>query len=622
MSRWFVESVTISGGFLDGLEVAPPARPSLTCIIGPRGSGKTTLAEAIRYGIAGLGDASRTRANLIQGTLGHATVRLSTCGEAEGQAYVITRRYDQPPNLTAASGEPITDVDLDRGTFLPLDGYTDREIEAIAEERGASGERRRQLLDELHREEHRKLLVALSGLRRALDANAEAIHRTTSRLDDLREQSEELHDAPARLDALPEVAESPLGSEHDELNARGLAEEHELAELDRAEQFLSECEQTMARLHAVEEEAPRIASDQSLADVQGVVDAVAGRIVDAARTIQIELDTRRAELATIRSSLERAHDATTARLGEIEQTSAAIAEALAERGRVRREVERLERLQSDYETETKRLDDLLEERKRLRFDYLRERERISELRETATEALQAKAGERVRVRVFRHADTSAYAQRLRTALPGAHVRNHEDIVDRLLRLRPEDLGQILRDGDVAELAHQTDLGETRSRKLMKAFRERLDPLALEVIPIDDRIGIELNVGTDREPRFKDAALLSQGQKCTALLPLLLARRDVPLVIDQPEDNLDNHFIYETVVRAVAQVKQTRQLVFVTHNANIPVLGDADLVVVLDSDGQRGFVHKRGTVDDCRDEIVDLLEGGREAFERRRELYAR
>ena len=143
---------------------------------------------------------------------------------------------------------------------------------------------------------------------------------------------------------------------------------------------------------------------------------------------------------------------------------------------------------------------------------------------------------------------------------------------------------------------------------------------MEVINIDDRVRIELNVSTIASPYFKDAAELSRGQKCTALLPLLLARRDCPLIADQPEDNLDNHFIYETVVSAIRRVRNRRQLILVTHNANIPVLGEADLVVVMNSDGRVGYVEKIGSVDDCQGEIIDLLEGGREAFDRRSVRY--
>jgi ABC-type protease/lipase transport system fused ATPase/permease subunit len=93
-----------------------------------------------------------------------------------------------------------------------------------------------------------------------------------------------------------------------------------------------------------------------------------------------------------------------------------------------------------------------------------------------------------------------------------------------------------------------------------------------------------------------------------------------LIIDQPEDNLDNHFIFETVVNALQRLKRRRQMIFITHNANIPVLAEADLVLVMNSDGRVGFVETSGTVDECRDQIIDLLEGGREAFELRSKRY--
>lgn len=64
------------------------------------------------------------------------------------------------------------------------------------------------------------------------------------------------------------------------------------------------------------------------------------------------------------------------------------------------------------------------------------------------------------------------------------------------------------------------------------------------------------------------------------------------------------------------------MIFITHNANIPVLAEAELVVVMNSDGRIGYVEKKGTVDECRDHIIDILEGGKEAFDLRRKRYGR
>jgi ATPase subunit of ABC transporter with duplicated ATPase domains len=222
---------------------------------------------------------------------------------------------------------------------------------------------------------------------------------------------------------------------------------------------------------------------------------------------------------------------------------------------------------------------------------------------------------------MRNADYLAYQQMLVEALKGARVRNQNEILATLMQLRPEQLAQLIQTNDMDSFEELTHFGNERSRKILDSFRENVDPLALEITAIEDRIGIELNVATSGRPHFKDASDLSRGQKCTALLPILLARRDNPLIIDQPEDNLDNHFIFETVVNAVQRMKKRRQMIFITHNANIPVLAEAELVLVMNSDGRVGAIENRGSVDECREQIIDLLEGGREAFELRSKRYA-
>jgi DNA repair ATPase RecN len=80
-------------------------------------------------------------------------------------------------------------------------------------------------------------------------------------------------------------------------------------------------------------------------------------------------------------------------------------------------------------------------------------------------------------------------------------------------------------------------------------------------------------------------------------------------------------VCESVVNSIHTVKAKRQLIFVTHNPNIPVLADAERVFVLESDGKQSGKIIEGTVDECREEIVNLLEGGEQAFKKRQERYA-
>jgi hypothetical protein len=110
--------------------------------------------------------------------------------------------------------------------------------------------------------------------------------------------------------------------------------------------------------------------------------------------------------------------------------------------------------------------------------------------------------------------------------------------------------------------------------------------------------------------------------------LLLLEADAPLIVDQPEDDLDNRFITDGVVPTMRREKRKRQFVFTTHNANIPVLGDAELIVGLSTRSIDGTLigearsDTMGSIDKqpVRGLLEELLEGGREAFELRRRKY--
>jgi wobble nucleotide-excising tRNase len=103
---------------------------------------------------------------------------------------------------------------------------------------------------------------------------------------------------------------------------------------------------------------------------------------------------------------------------------------------------------------------------------------------------------------------------------------------------------------------------------------------------------------------------------------MLAESNIPLVIDQPEDDLDNAFIFNAVVRVLRTIKERRQVILVTHNANIAVLGDAELLLPMKRDGDCGEVFDFGSVDktETKKAALNILEGGEIAFQRRREIY--
>jgi hypothetical protein len=115
--------------------------------------------------------------------------------------------------------------------------------------------------------------------------------------------------------------------------------------------------------------------------------------------------------------------------------------------------------------------------------------------------------------------------------------------------------------------------------------------------------------------FKTIETGSVGEKSTAILSLLLSAGDQPIIIDQPEDDLDNQYVYNVVVNLLRRRKFSRQVIIATHNANIPVKGDAELIVALGVQNRRGVVLGAGTIDrPAIKELVSVIrEGSAEAF---------
>ena len=132
---------------------------------------------------------------------------------------------------------------------------------------------------------------------------------------------------------------------------------------------------------------------------------------------------------------------------------------------------------------------------------------------------------------------------------------------------------------------------------------------------------------NKKPNFLEIGKLSQGQKVVAMLSFILGysayiEDERPFVIDQPEDNLDNQYIYETLVKMIRDVKLKKQIIMATHNATIVTNARAEQVIVLESDGKNGKVLASGYSDEKRIKkyIINYLEGGIEAFRKKYQIY--
>jgi hypothetical protein len=242
----------------------------------------------------------------------------------------------------------------------------------------------------------------------------------------------------------------------------------------------------------------------------------------------------------------------------------------------------------------------------------------------AASVVTGKLQNQVRVTVTMAGSSSPLERLLRDEVGG----NLGPTLERLRRpeLSVADLAAACYEGADALVSryHLTRAAADRWLQIMPMIAMRIEEL--ELPPTTE---IELNTAIDGAPAtWQKLDDLSTGQKATAVLLLLLLESDAPLIVDQPEDDLDNRFISDGVVPTMREEKTRRQFVFSTHNANIPVLGDAELIVGLQTVVKDGVVHgyipadRMGSIDSgpVRELVEEVLEGGKAAFEMRRLKY--
>lgn len=166
---------------------------------------------------------------------------------------------------------------------------------------------------------------------------------------------------------------------------------------------------------------------------------------------------------------------------------------------------------------------------------------------------------------------------------------------------------------------QTDGGAVADKRFATHI-SKLPPEALDRLDCwfpEDSLDVQYSTTGDGHS-FRSIQEGSPGQKTAALLAFLLSYGDEPLILDQPEDDLDNHLIYDLIVTQLREVKQHRQVIVITHNANIVVNGDAELVLALAARGGETQKECEGSLQEkaVRETICAVMEGGRKAFENR------
>lgn len=267
-----------------------------------------------------------------------------------------------------------------------------------------------------------------------------------------------------------------------------------------------------------------------------------------------------------------------------------------------------------------------EQRAKLRADLKEVREKMTERRKAQLKGINTNLGVTINdYTVFVKYDdagiTSEFEKFMQTKMHGTYLQ--DNVIESVCsRITPSELADLVLARNHQTIATMAKVSTEWAEKIVeKVFRWdilfELQTLAKQPKPI-------ITVRTKSTPP-KDIPVfqLSDGQRHTILLTIaMLAESNVPLVIDQPEDDLDNAFIFSSIVTTLRAIKEKRQVILVTHNANIAVLGDSELILPMCRENDCGKAIDRGSIDReaTKLSVLNILEGGSAAFLRRKEIY--
>ena len=616
-------AIAWQGGFLDGSAIH--FNENLNVLIGGRGTGKSTVVESVRYvlGLEPLGEEARKAHDGIIRQVLRGGTKVSLLVRSHRPTihyYLIERTIPNPPVVRDDTGKVIT---LAPGDIAPqAEVYGQHEISELTK----SPEKLTRLLE--------RFVDRDPSITQRKGALTQTLERSRVRI---LEVKKELRQIDERLASLP-----PLEETLRRFQKAGL--ENKLKEqslLVREERILRTAGERVIPFREILEQLRRaMPIDRAFLSVKAVEGLPGKEILTEADTVLNKLDQ---DIRAIVSQMAEALSDADKGLGAVSQrwesrkkeVQTAYEKILRELQkskvdgeefiRLRRQVEELRPLKERQGSLQRDLKELEDQRRNLLAEW--EDIKASEYQqlERAAKKVNRALADRVRVQVTSAGNRESLYQLLREHV-GGRLSEALEVLKKRDSLSLKEFADSCRVGRDA-LAENFSIPPSQAVRLAQAPPETF--MEMEELDLPPTTSIKLNVAGEGQPAIWQALEdLSTGQKATAVLLLLLLESEAALVVDQPEDDLDNRFITEGVVPKIREEKCRRQFLFATHNANIPVLGDAELIVGLRAAGEADegraeiSVEHMGSIDarPVRELVEEVLEGGREAFETRRLKY--
>ena len=649
-----ISSISVSNSkFLGPIELL--FNPQYNVLIGGRGTGKSTILEYLRWALCdqppiaddpGSPNYQSRRSRLIENTLKPLNATIDVGFTVNGVLHTVRRNSEDGGLLIKVGSDemrPCNEAEI--RSLLPIQAYSQKQLSDVSvrtEElaRFVTAPIRTDLnqLDRRISEKADRIRQTYANRRRQQVLSGE-IARRNLEARSLQEQADAIRSSLSGLSD----ADRTLLDQGRSYDAADAAIEGRLTDLRSIADDLSA---VVIRIEAsLAERMPPAADDQNALVLKGAHDAYAAMMTEVKGTIE--------DLAhRMRQPSEMPHGTPWGEWqGTLQQFREAYAEAVQ---RSSAHTERMEELRtiearlSFFQKETARLSDEERTLKAAGDAYTAERRQWHELRSERDELFDVQckkltdnAGEAIRAHVRRYADAGDFVDRFREALSGSKVRRErvealgeaiicaDEPAERWVQILDELEGLALFDPEQESGDRRPDtpvlagIGFTNND--LDRVAQKLGPEAWLILSLTDIRSEPVFEYRSRESDYIPFGNASSGQQATALLKTLLNQPGPPLLIDQPEEDLDNPVMQE-IVEQLWSAKQRRQIIFVSHNANLVVNGDAELVAWCEyrkaGDQSGGRIAGEGAIDvpNVREAIKRIMEGGEAAFNLRREKY--
>lgn len=652
---WVSRIVVTQSKFMGRVDVA--LNPQYTALIGGRGTGKSTILDYLRWALCDqpaksteddeVADPRVRQRKLIEVTLKPLEAHVEVHCVINGITHVV-RRYaaDGSVQLKVGDGdfEKVREGAIQ--SLLPIQAYSQKQLSSVAIRvdellRFVTSPIQRDL-EEIARKQQEvagRLRENYGTLQRHRNLGVE-IQRSELRSRSLAEQAQALRDG---LSGLSEDDRKILDgkSSHDRVRA---ATDEWARHLDATQSELGDL------LGRIGESLEVIQKPEGVpAAIETEVDALLGSSTDAMTRLRDALTALSADFSQAQGeggAVASAAAALAAKLDDYETTYSAVKTRSSAHEAKLAELSTLEaqqKAESELAQRQKRERDALgkpdERHKELRKELKEARKERTEALEVQCNGLSSSSGGLIKATLSTSRGFDDAHTKFKALIAGSNVRANkiEGFFDELAKesdpaatweLVLDELESLmLLEPDADVKSEQTPTLSRLSLPVsdQKKLAPKLTPdgwLDLSLTDLADFPEFEYRAKEDEYIPFDSA---SAGQQASALLATLLAQGGTPLIIDQPEDDLDSDTVQEIVAR-IWSSKSARQLIFSSHNANLVVNGDADLVLVCAyvnaGDQSAGHIKEQGAIDVAavRHEITSVMEGGEKAFRLRKEKY--